>query len=78
MSVLHNLWIHFTLRSCQKKQKLRITYVIRSFCLIWYARLDSNQRPTESELSGRQAANRCGTTVWWVLHKFAVIYEKSR
>ena len=32
-----------------KKQKLRMTYVIRNFCLIWYARLDSNQRPTESE-----------------------------
>ena len=43
----------------------------------WYARLDSNQRPTESELSGCQAANRCGTMVWWVLHKFAEFYEKT-
>ena len=30
-----------------------------------------------SELSGRQAANRCGTMVWWVLHKFAEFYEKT-
>ena len=43
----------------------------------WYARLDSNQRPLESELSGCQAANRCGTMVWWVLHKFAAFYEKT-
>lgn len=42
------------------------------------ARLDSNQRPTESELSGRQAANRCGPRVRWVLHKFALICKKSR
>ena len=39
--------LHIAIMS--KKQKLRITYVIRNFCLIWYARLDSNQRPTESE-----------------------------
>ena len=44
---------------------------------LWYARLDSNQRPLESELSGCQAANRCGTMVWWVLHKFAAFYEKT-
>ena len=44
----------------------------------WYARLDSNQRPLESELSGRQAANRYAARVWLVLHKFTVIYEKSR
>ena len=30
----------------------------------WYARLDSNQRPLESELSDRQATNRCGTRGW--------------
>ena len=30
-----------------------------------------------SELSGCQAANRCGTMVWWVLHKFAAFYEKT-
>ena len=29
-----------------------------------YARLDSNQRPTESELSDPQATNRCGTRLW--------------
>lgn len=34
MAVLHNLWLHFILRSRQKNQKLRITYVIRNFCLI--------------------------------------------
>ena len=45
---------------------------------MWYARLDSNQRPLESELSGRQAANRCGPRVRWVLHKFALICKKSR
>ena len=50
---------------------------IYTVSLIWYARLDSNQRPLESELSGCQAANRCGTMVWWVLHKFAAFYEKT-
>ena len=30
-----------------------------------------------SELSGRQAANRCGTMVWWELHKFTAFYEKT-
>ena len=34
MSVLYNLQVRFTLYSCQKKQKLRITDVIRNFCLI--------------------------------------------
>ena len=51
--------------------------LFRLVCLFWYARLDSNQRPLESELSGCQAANRCGTMVWWVLHKFAAFYEKT-
>ena len=43
----------------------------------WYARLDSNQRPSESELSGHQAANRCGTMFWWELHIFAAFCEKT-
>ena len=42
MFVLHNLQVHFTLCSYQKKQKLRITYVIRNFCLIWCPVGDSN------------------------------------
>ena len=37
---------------------------------LWYARLDSNQRPLESELSGRQAGNRYGARAWLRLHKF--------
>ena len=43
----------------------------------WYARLDSNQRPTESELSGRQAGKPCRARAWLRLHKFPVIYEKT-
>ena len=42
----------------------------------WYARLDSNQRPSESELSGRQRKNRCGARVSVGLHKFSTIYRK--
>ncbi len=45
--------------------------------IFWYARLDSNQRPLESELSGRQAGKPCGARVWLVLHKFAAFYEKT-
>ena len=45
MAVLHNLWLHFILRSRQKNQKLRITYVIRNFCLIWSGRRGSNSLP---------------------------------
>ena len=45
--------------------------------LIWYARLDSNQRPTESELSGRQAGKPCGARVWLVLHKFPPLWRKT-
>ena len=44
---------------------------------LWYARLDSNQRPLESELSGRQTGKPCGARVWLVLHKFAAFYEKT-
>ena len=43
----------------------------------WYARLDSNQRPTESELSGRQSGNHCGARVWLVLHKFPPLWRKT-
>ena len=60
--------------SLTDRKKPAKSYVSRTF---WYARLDSNQRPLESELSGCQAANRCGTMVWWVLHKFAAFYEKT-
>jgi len=31
---------------------------------LWYARLDSNQRPLESELSGRQTEKPCGARIW--------------
>ena len=43
----------------------------------WYARLDSNQRPLESELSGRQAGKPCGARVWLVLHKFPPLWRKT-
>ena len=43
----------------------------------WYARLDSNQRPTESELSGRQAGKPCGARAWLVLHKFPPLWRKT-
>ena len=43
----------------------------------WYARLDSNQRPLESELSGRQAGNRYGARVWLVSHKFPAFWRKT-
>ena len=49
----------------------------RNTSAFWYARLDSNQRPLESELSGCQAANRCGTMVWWELHKFPPLWRKT-
>ena len=49
----------------------------RNTSAFWYARLDSNQRPLESELSGCQAGNRCGARIWCVLHKFAAFYEKT-
>ena len=45
--------------------------------LIWYARLDSNQRPLESELSDRQAGKPCGARVWLVLHKFPPFWRKT-
>ena len=43
----------------------------------WYARLDSNQRPSESELSGRQAGKPCGARVWLVLHNFPPFWRKT-
>ena len=50
-----------------------------SACLFscWYARLDSNQRPLESELSGRQAGKPCGARAWLVLHKFPSFWRKT-
>ena len=44
---------------------------------LWYARLDSNQRPLESELSGRQAGKPCRARVWLVLHKFPPFWRKT-
>ena len=55
----------------RKKTRFRVSFSC------WYARLDSNQRPTESELSDRQAAKPCAARVWLVLHKFPAIYEKT-
>ena len=43
----------------------------------WYARLDSNQRPLESELSGRQTEKPCGARAWLVLHKFPPLWRKT-
>ena len=62
--------VRLTVTSHSKKPASRQVF-------LWYARADSNQRPLESELSGCQAANRCGTMVWWVLPKFAAFYEKT-
>ena len=45
--------------------------------LIWYARLDSNQRPLESELSGRQAGKPCRARAWLRLHKFPPFCRKT-
>lgn len=42
----------------------------------WYARLDSNQWPTESEFSGRQRKTRCGTRVSVGLHNYWRIFRK--
>ena len=49
----------------------------RNTSAFWYARLDSNQRPLESELSGRQAGKPCGARVWLVLHKFPPLWRKT-
>ena len=49
----------------------------RNTSAFWYARLDSNQRPLESELSGRQAGKPCGVRVWLVLHKFPPLWRKT-
>ena len=43
----------------------------------WYARLDSNQRPLESELSGRQTGKPCGARDWLRLHKFPAFWRKT-
>ena len=42
----------------------------------WYARLDSNQRPSESELSGRQKRTYWGARVSVGLHNFGCVYRK--
>ena len=47
------------------------------FAPTWYARLDSNQRPSESELSGRQRGARWSARVSVELHSFQHIYRKS-
>jgi len=44
----------------------------------WYARLDSNQRPSESELSGGQTGNPCGAVVSSILHKIEQRLTKDR
>ena len=46
------------------------------FAPTWYARLDSNQRPLESESSGGQTGNRWGPMVLWVLDRFAKFDRK--
>ena len=43
----------------------------------WYARLDSNQWPTESECSGGQPGKRWGPAVLWDLDRFTGNYRKS-
>ena len=42
----------------------------------WCARLDSNQRPTESELSGRQGENPGFMRVSGTLHKISTDLQK--
>ena len=46
------------------------------FAPTWYARLDSNQRPLESEFSGRQRKTRWITRVSVRLHTFQCVYKK--
>ena len=43
----------------------------------WYARLDSNQWPTESESSGGQTENRWGPVILWISGRFAENYRKT-
>ena len=43
----------------------------------WYARLDSNQWPTESESSGGQTGNRWAPVILWVLGRFTKFDRKS-
>lgn len=43
----------------------------------WYARLESNQRPLESEFSDRQTEKPCGTSALSVLHKFGLFPSNS-
>ena len=59
------------------KNKENFLERIGSKRFIWYARLDSNQWPTESESSGGQMGNRWGPVVLWGLDRFAENYRKS-
>ena len=67
---------HYVVCFADRSLSIKISPAVRQG-IFWSERRDSNQRPLESELSGRQVSNRCATRVWWVLHKFTVIYEKS-
>jgi len=44
----------------------------------WYARLDSNQRPLESELSSRQAGSPAAQGLGWCYTDFRHFEEKPR
>ncbi len=60
-----------------KRAPLFDHFVEKRSSFTWYARLDSNQRPLESELSGRQAGKPCGARAWLRLHKFPPFWRKT-
>ena len=57
------------------KNKENLLERIGSKRFTWYARLDSNQWPTESESSGGQTGNRCRPAVLWGLTDLRRITE---
>ena len=61
---------HYVVCFADRSLSIKISPAVRQG-IFWYARLDSNQRPLESELSGRQTGKPCGARAWLRLHKFS-------